>query len=161
MKGGRDRLTDGPKAMKTQGRRALMPMGKSANIWCQYPLSPVAIFQAIVSLLWIIWEWISESKARQGSLIKVMAEPPGMVLAHPFSCALRQAWLPVPRVAVQLLPPHRHVYTPSHCEICPDFPSLNSSLLNFNPLFIAISLWTRANDNSVELTCSPGVPQCS
>lgn len=36
----------------------------------------------------------------------------------------------------------------SHCEICPDFPSLNSSLLNCTPLLTALSLWTTTNNSS-------------
>lgn len=160
MKGGRDRLADGPKAIQTQGRRALMPTGKSANMWYQYPLSPRGHFPSdCFSPLDHLRanQWI-QSQAKE-SLIKVVVGPPGRVLSHLFSCALSQVLFPGPLVVVQPLPPHRHIYTFSHCEICPDFPSLNFSLLNSTLLFTVISLWTTANDNSVELAFSSGFPQ--
>lgn len=104
-------------------------------------------------------QWIQSQAGK--SLIKVMVGPPGRVLSHPFSCALCQALFPAPLVAMQLLPPHRLIYTLSHCEICPDFPSLNFFLLNSNPLFTAISHWTTTSENSIDLEYSSGFPQRS
>lgn len=45
------------------------------------------------------------------------------------------------------LPRDMSTHSP-HCEICPDFPSLNSSLLNCAPLLTAFSLWTTTNNSS-------------
>lgn len=136
LKGRMDRLKD---ALREGGSYS---GGNSTNICCQQPLSPTAIFQAIVSLSWIIWGWISGSRARQGrAWLRSLHQPQGQVpVIHFLRLCLKSDFQPLQWWGICYLPRDISPHT-SPCEICPDFPSLNSSLLNFTPLLTAISLW--------------------
>lgn len=71
-----------------------------------------------------------------------------MVPCHPFShLCVKSCFQPLQWQGFPYLPRDMATYSP-HCEICPDFPSLNSSLLNFAPLLTALPLWITANNNS-------------
>lgn len=71
-----------------------------------------------------------------------------MVPCHPFShLCVKSCFQPLQWQGFPYLPRDMATYSP-HCEICPDFPSLNSSLLNFAPLLTVLPLWITANNNS-------------
>lgn len=101
-------------------------------------------------------QWVQSWAGK--SLIKVTAPTPRGGSYHPFSHArVKSCFQPLQGQGFSYVPMDMSTHS-ARCETGPDFPSLDSSLLNFTPLVTTLSLWTTANNNSVELTFSPWLP---